>query len=204
MNLPARTCRTMRRCRTSRSMVIRRGSVPASRTADDGLAAHGGLSNSDVMLDVIGAELAASHRVAAFGPVGRVEPRHVRTLSLLIDGRRRISPSSNTSDTGRIWLGWSDGGIVGLLVALRRPRPGRTGWCSSALNYHFARHPAHERRWVGRSVVHHDRGQLRRTFAITSARSWRRGSSCSHPSRRSPPIWRSSPRPRWSWSATTT
>lgn len=85
------------------------------------LLMHGGLSNSDALLDSIGIPLSQTLRVAAFDRRGHgrtadtPEPFHYdsmvdETIAVLehLGGRSHI-------------VGWSDGGIIGLLVALRRP-----------------------------------------------------------------------------------
>lgn len=82
---------------------------------------HGGLSNSDTMLDTIGGPLSDTYRIAAFDRRGHgrtadtSEPFHYasmadETIAFLehLDGAAHL-------------VGWSDGGNVGLLVALQRP-----------------------------------------------------------------------------------
>lgn len=86
------------------------------------LLLHGGLSNSDLLLDSLSAPLETQHRVVAFDRRGHgytadsAEPFHydematetIGVLEQVVGGRAHL-------------VGWSDGGIVGLLVALRRP-----------------------------------------------------------------------------------
>lgn len=86
------------------------------------LLLHGGLSNSDLLLDAISAPLEARYRVVAFDRRGHgftadtAEPLHyeamatetIGVLEKVVGGRAHL-------------VGWSDGGIVSLLVALRRP-----------------------------------------------------------------------------------
>ena len=86
------------------------------------LLLHGGMSNSDLLLDTFGTPLAQRHRLVAFDRRGRGftadtdAPFHyadmatetIGVLEKIIGGRAHL-------------VGWSDGGIVGLLVALRRP-----------------------------------------------------------------------------------
>lgn len=86
------------------------------------LLLHGGLSNSDLLLDALSAPLETRYRVAAFDRRGHgytadtAEPFHyadmatetIGVLEKVVGGRAHL-------------VGWSDGGIVGLLVALRRP-----------------------------------------------------------------------------------
>ncbi len=85
------------------------------------LLLHGGLSDSDAMLDTIGGPLGETYRVVAFDRRGHgrtadtSEPFHYATMAdetiaflELLGGPAHL-------------VGWSDGGNVGLLVALRRP-----------------------------------------------------------------------------------
>ena len=97
---------------------------------------HGGLSNSDAMMETIGRPLGRTYRLAAFDRRGHGrtadtdEPFHYaamadETIAFLehIGGRAHL-------------VGWSDGGIVALLVALRRPDlVGRL--VAIGANYHF-------------------------------------------------------------------
>ena len=85
------------------------------------LLLHGGLSNSDAMLDSIGGPLGERRRVAAFDRRG-----HGRTADTpeafhyesMVD--EAIAFIEHIGGPVHI-VGWSDGGIVGLLLALRRP-----------------------------------------------------------------------------------
>ena len=101
------------------------------------LLLHGGLSNSDVMVDAIGPQLSQTMRVAAFDRRGHgrtadtSEPFHYdsmvdETIAVLehLGGRAHV-------------VGWSDGGIIGLLLALRRPDLVDRLVMIGA-NYHFA------------------------------------------------------------------
>src|SRR5215217_5657215 len=86
------------------------------------LLLHGGLGNSDDLLNSIGPELAEHYRIVAFDRRGHGytadtdEELHygdmahetVRVLETVVGGPAHL-------------VGWSDGGIVALLVALRRP-----------------------------------------------------------------------------------
>jgi pimeloyl-ACP methyl ester carboxylesterase len=100
------------------------------------LLLHGGLSNSDAMLDSIGGRLAERRRVAAFDRRG-----HGRTA----DTPEAFHYESMVDETvvfiehigGPVHIvGWSDGGIVGLLLALRRPElVGRL--VAIGTNYHW-------------------------------------------------------------------
>jgi pimeloyl-ACP methyl ester carboxylesterase len=85
------------------------------------LLLHGGLSNSDALLDSIGGLLGEGRRVAAFDRRG-----HGRTA----DTPEAFHYESMVDETIAVIehigaplhiVGWSDGGIVGLLLALRRP-----------------------------------------------------------------------------------
>jgi pimeloyl-ACP methyl ester carboxylesterase len=100
------------------------------------LLLHGGLSNSDAMLDSIGGPLGERRRVAAFDRRG-----HGRTA----DTPEAFHYESMVDETiafiehigGPVHIvGWSDGGIVGLLLALRRPElVGRL--VAIGANYHW-------------------------------------------------------------------
>ena len=85
------------------------------------LLLHGGLSNSDAMLDLIGAPLGDTFRVAAFDRRGHGrtadtdEPFHYSTMA-----DETIAFLEQLGGPAHL-IGWSDGGNVGLLVALRRP-----------------------------------------------------------------------------------
>ncbi len=100
------------------------------------LLLHGGLSNSDALLDSIGGPLGEHWRVAAFDRRG-----HGRTA----DTPEAFHYESMVDETIAIIehiggpvhiVGWSDGGIVGLLLALRRPElVGRL--VTIGANYHW-------------------------------------------------------------------
>lgn len=86
------------------------------------LMLHGGLSSSDTLLGALGASIAAGHRVVAFDRRGHGRtadtdaPFHydematetIAVLDDVIGGRAHL-------------VGWSDGGIVAVIVARRRP-----------------------------------------------------------------------------------
>jgi pimeloyl-ACP methyl ester carboxylesterase len=86
------------------------------------LLLHGGMSNSDLLLDTIGVPLAERYRIVAFDRRGHgytadtPAPFHYEDMALetigvleaVVGGRAHL-------------VGWSDGGIVALLVAMRRP-----------------------------------------------------------------------------------
>jgi pimeloyl-ACP methyl ester carboxylesterase len=86
------------------------------------LLLHGGLSESDAMLDTIGAPLSDTYRVAAFDRRGHGrtadtdEPFHYATMA-----DETIAFLEHLGGGPAHLIGWSDGGNVGLLVALRRP-----------------------------------------------------------------------------------
>ncbi|MCU1397963.1 MAG: hypothetical protein JWN62_1072 [Acidimicrobiales bacterium] len=85
------------------------------------LLLHGGLSNGDALLESIGVPLAAQYRVAAFDRRGHgrtadtPEPFHYEAMA-----DETIAVLAHL-DTPVHLVGWSDGGITALLVALRRP-----------------------------------------------------------------------------------
>jgi pimeloyl-ACP methyl ester carboxylesterase len=86
------------------------------------LLLHGGMSNSDLLLDGLGDPLAEHYRVVAFDRRGHgytadsSEPFHyedmatetIGVLETVVGGRAHL-------------VGWSDGGIIALLVAMHRP-----------------------------------------------------------------------------------
>lgn len=121
------------------------GEAP-TRDAATVLLLHGGLSNGDALLDGVGAGLAARFRVAAFDRRG-----HGRTP----DTPAPFHYDSMVDETlavidhigGPVHIvGWSDGGIIGLLLALRRPDVlGRL--VAIGANFHFE----------GSEPSHHDR-----------------------------------------------
>jgi pimeloyl-ACP methyl ester carboxylesterase len=91
--------------------------------AETVLLLHGGMSNSDLLLESLGDPLAARYRVVAFDRRGHgytadtPAPFHyadmatetIGVLERVVGGRSHL-------------VGWSDGGIVALLVAMRRPQ----------------------------------------------------------------------------------
>ena len=85
------------------------------------LLLHGGLSSSDAILDGLGAELVRHRRVAAFDRRGHgrtadtPEPFHYESM---VD--ETIAIIEHLGGPVHV-IGWSDGGIVGLLLAMRRP-----------------------------------------------------------------------------------
>ena len=86
------------------------------------LLLHGGLSNSDMLLDAVSAPLEQSYGVVAFDRRGHGftadsdAPFHYDDMATETIGvlERVVGGSAHL-------VGWSDGGIVALCVALRRP-----------------------------------------------------------------------------------
>jgi pimeloyl-ACP methyl ester carboxylesterase len=98
---------------------------------------HGGLSNCDLLLDAIGPAVVERYRVVAFDRRGHgrtadtPDPFHyddmttetIGVLELVVGDRAHL-------------VGWSDGGIIALLVALRQPElVGKV--VAIGANYHF-------------------------------------------------------------------
>src|SRR4051794_31816890 len=83
---------------------------------------HGGLSNGDDMLDTIGATIGTARRTLAFDRRGHgrtadtEEPFHYASMA-----DETIAVLEAVVRERAHLIGWSDGGIVALLVALRRP-----------------------------------------------------------------------------------
>jgi pimeloyl-ACP methyl ester carboxylesterase len=92
---------------------------------------HGGLGNSDDLLDSIGSGLEQDFRVFAFDRRGHGytgdtdEPFHyddMATHTIKVIEHLDASSGATPDASSKVHLvGWSDGGIVALLVALRRP-----------------------------------------------------------------------------------
>ncbi|MDQ1380757.1 MAG: hypothetical protein QOJ71_1476 [Actinomycetota bacterium] len=85
------------------------------------LLLHGGLSNSDMMLDAMGAPLSNTYRVTAFDRRG-----HGRTADTEAPFHYAAMADETIAFLEQLGgpahlIGWSDGGNVGLLVAMRRP-----------------------------------------------------------------------------------
>jgi pimeloyl-ACP methyl ester carboxylesterase len=85
------------------------------------LLLHGGMGNSDGLLDTIGQGLAERYRLVAFDRRGHgrtadtAEPFHYETMTdETIAVIERIGAPVHV-------VGWSDGGIIGLVLARRRP-----------------------------------------------------------------------------------
>src|SRR3954453_4012043 len=105
--------------------------------AETVLVLHGGLSNSDELLGSLGATIGERWRVVAFDRRG-----HGRTS----DTERPFHYDDMATETIGVLetvvrgpahlVGWSDGGIVALLVALRRPELVRRLVLIGA-NFHF-------------------------------------------------------------------
>jgi pimeloyl-ACP methyl ester carboxylesterase len=91
-------------------------------TGDTIVLLHGGMSNSDTLLDVLGAPLAHGHRLVAFDRRGHGytadtdAPFHYDAMAT-----EAIGVLEDVVGGPAHLVGWSDGGIVGLLVALDRP-----------------------------------------------------------------------------------
>ena len=82
---------------------------------------HGGLEQRR-MLDSMGASSTERYRVVAFDRRGHGYTADTERRSTTTTWPRRPSPCSRRVVGGPAHLvGWSDGGIVALLVALRRP-----------------------------------------------------------------------------------
>jgi pimeloyl-ACP methyl ester carboxylesterase len=84
---------------------------------------HGGLGNSEDLLDSIGTDLEANFRLVAFDRRGHgytadsEEPFHYDDMAT-----HAIGVLEHLDAASRVHLvGWSDGGIVAMLIALRRP-----------------------------------------------------------------------------------
>jgi pimeloyl-ACP methyl ester carboxylesterase len=86
------------------------------------LVLHGGMSNSDFLLDAFGDALADRYRVVAFDRRGhgytsdRAAPFHYEDMA-----DETIEVLERVVGGGAHLVGWSDGGIVALAVAMRRP-----------------------------------------------------------------------------------
>src|SRR4051794_11635326 len=86
------------------------------------LLLHGGLSNSDAMLGSIGPPLEQSYRVVAFDRRGHGYTADTGAPFHYDDMASETISVLETVVGGKAHLvGWSDGGIVSLYVALRRP-----------------------------------------------------------------------------------
>lgn len=106
-------------------------------TGDPVLLLHGGLSESELLLELLGPALGDRYRVLAFDRRGHgrtadtdaafhyddMVSETIAAIEKLIGGPAHL-------------VGWSDGGIVALLVALRRPDLVRSLVLIGA-NYHF-------------------------------------------------------------------
>ncbi len=90
--------------------------------AETVLLLHGGLSNSDLLLDAIGGPLAERHRVVAFDRRGHGRtadtsaPFHYDDMAI-----ETVAVLEQVVGGSADLVGWSDGGIIAVLVALRRP-----------------------------------------------------------------------------------
>jgi pimeloyl-ACP methyl ester carboxylesterase len=107
------------------------------RWAETVLLLHGGLSHSDLLLDAIGPAVAERYRLVAFDRRGHgrtadtPDPFHyddmvTETIGVL---ERVVGDQAHL-------VGWSDGGIIALLVALRQPElAGKV--VAIGTNYHY-------------------------------------------------------------------
>jgi pimeloyl-ACP methyl ester carboxylesterase len=101
------------------------------------LVLHGGLSNSDELLNPIGAALGERWRVVAFDRRGHGRTRDTEAPFHYEDMATETIGVLEAVVGGPAHLvGWSDGGIVALLVALRRPDLARRLVLIGA-NFHF-------------------------------------------------------------------
>lgn len=98
---------------------------------------HGGLDSSEAFFDAIGVQLATSLRVIAFDRIGHgrtadtQEPFHYAAMAT------ETAAFIEALGLGPVDLcGWSDGGIVALLLSLRRPDLVRRQVLIGA-NYHY-------------------------------------------------------------------
>ncbi len=86
------------------------------------LVLHGGMSNSDFLLDAFGDALADRYRVVAFDRRGHgytsdtASPFHYEDMA-----DETIAVLERVVGSRAHLVGWSDGGIVALAVAMRRP-----------------------------------------------------------------------------------
>jgi pimeloyl-ACP methyl ester carboxylesterase len=83
---------------------------------------HGGLSNSDELLDTIGPPISENHHVVAFDRRGHGRtadtdaPFHYDDMAT-----ETIAVLDQVIGGPAVLVGWSDGGIIALLVSMRRP-----------------------------------------------------------------------------------
>jgi pimeloyl-ACP methyl ester carboxylesterase len=83
---------------------------------------HGGVSNSDELLDTIGGPICERHRVVAFDRRGHGRtadtdaPFHYDDMA-----SETIAVLEQVIGGPAVLVGWSDGGIIALLVSMRRP-----------------------------------------------------------------------------------
>jgi pimeloyl-ACP methyl ester carboxylesterase len=101
------------------------------------LMLHGGLSDSDVMLDSLEPAIGDRFRVLAFDRRGHGRTADTEAAFHYDDmASEAIAAIEKLIDGPAHLVGWSDGGIVALLVALRRPELVRS-LVLIGTNYHF-------------------------------------------------------------------
>jgi len=101
------------------------------------LLLHGGLSDSELLLDPLGPPLADRFRVVAFDRRGHGRTADTDAPFHYDDMVTETIAAIETVIRGRAHLvGWSDGGIIALLVALRRPDLVRS-LVVIGTNYHY-------------------------------------------------------------------
>jgi pimeloyl-ACP methyl ester carboxylesterase len=89
---------------------------------DTVLLLHGGMSHSELLLDSFGGQLAARHRVVSFDRRGHGRTADTDAAFHYDDMATETIGVLETVVGGPAHLvGWSDGGIVSVFVALRRP-----------------------------------------------------------------------------------
>lgn len=86
------------------------------------LLLHGGLGDSDEMLNPLGAALGERHRLVAFDRRGHgrtADPGEAFHFAALVDETIAVIEHFALGPVDIV--GWSDGGIIGLLLAIERP-----------------------------------------------------------------------------------